>query len=153
MAKRSRVAERLIGILSDDIIILMTDEAHYHLSVCANKIEMSLLGRGKSSAALSTAYSQGTCNSSACKRQTSESYALISLKTNEDVIKCMWNKIALNIHSFCDNKLKIKIQFHCFIYFYKSSGLFAALRKLVGSHNRSGGYGEEKNIVWYSELA
>jgi hypothetical protein len=33
----STVAEHLIGILSDDVIILMTDEAHFHLSGCINK--------------------------------------------------------------------------------------------------------------------
>jgi transposase len=37
MAKHSTVAERLIGILSDDAIILMIDEAHFHLCGCANK--------------------------------------------------------------------------------------------------------------------
>jgi hypothetical protein len=39
MANRSRVAERLIGILSEDVIILMTDEAHFHLSGCLNKLK------------------------------------------------------------------------------------------------------------------
>jgi hypothetical protein len=34
MANRSRIAERLIGILFYDFIILMTDEAHFHLSSC-----------------------------------------------------------------------------------------------------------------------
>jgi hypothetical protein len=29
---RSKVAERLIGILSDDVIVLMTDEARFHFS-------------------------------------------------------------------------------------------------------------------------
>jgi hypothetical protein len=38
MANRSTVAERLIGILSDDVIIIMIDEAHFHLSVPANII-------------------------------------------------------------------------------------------------------------------
>jgi hypothetical protein len=37
MANRSTVAERLIGILSDHVVILMTDEAHFHLSICVNK--------------------------------------------------------------------------------------------------------------------
>jgi hypothetical protein len=37
MANRSAVAERLIGMLFDDVIILMTDEAHFHLSGCVNK--------------------------------------------------------------------------------------------------------------------
>jgi hypothetical protein len=37
MANRSTVAERLIGILSDDVIILTTDEAYFHLSGCVNK--------------------------------------------------------------------------------------------------------------------
>jgi hypothetical protein len=37
MASRSTVAERLIGILSDDGIILMTDEAHFHLSGYINE--------------------------------------------------------------------------------------------------------------------
>jgi hypothetical protein len=36
MANRSRVAERLIGILSDDVIH-MTDEAQFHLSGYVNK--------------------------------------------------------------------------------------------------------------------
>jgi hypothetical protein len=37
MVNRSTVAGRLIGILSDDVMILMTDEAHFHLSSCVNK--------------------------------------------------------------------------------------------------------------------
>jgi hypothetical protein len=37
MANRSTVAERLIGILSDDVIIIMRDEAHFQLSGCVNK--------------------------------------------------------------------------------------------------------------------
>jgi hypothetical protein len=37
MANRSMVAECLIGILSDDVIIPVTDEIHFHLSVCINK--------------------------------------------------------------------------------------------------------------------
>jgi hypothetical protein len=36
MANRSTVAERLIGILFD-VIILMTDETHFHLYGCINK--------------------------------------------------------------------------------------------------------------------
>jgi hypothetical protein len=36
MAKPSRVDDHLIGILADDVI-LMTDEAHFHLSGCVNK--------------------------------------------------------------------------------------------------------------------
>jgi hypothetical protein len=62
MAIRRMVAERLIRILSDDVIILMTVEAYFHLSGCANR-QLSLLGRGKSTAAPSTASSQYTCNS------------------------------------------------------------------------------------------
>jgi hypothetical protein len=38
VANRSRVAERLIRILSDDVIILMTDEAHLQLSGCFNTL-------------------------------------------------------------------------------------------------------------------
>jgi hypothetical protein len=34
MANHSMVAERLIEILSNDVIFLMTDEAHFH---CVNK--------------------------------------------------------------------------------------------------------------------
>jgi hypothetical protein len=37
MTNPSTVVERVIGILSDDIIILMTDEAHFHVSGCVNK--------------------------------------------------------------------------------------------------------------------
>jgi hypothetical protein len=37
MANCSMVAERLIRILSDNVIILMTDEAHFHLPDCVNK--------------------------------------------------------------------------------------------------------------------
>jgi hypothetical protein len=37
MENHSNVAERLIGILNNDVIILMTDEAHFHLSGCVNK--------------------------------------------------------------------------------------------------------------------
>jgi hypothetical protein len=38
MANCSTVAERLIRILSDDPIILMTDEAHFSLTGCVNKL-------------------------------------------------------------------------------------------------------------------
>jgi hypothetical protein len=37
MANRNTVDERLIGNLSDDFIIFMTDEAHFHLSGCVHK--------------------------------------------------------------------------------------------------------------------
>jgi hypothetical protein len=37
IANHSMVAEHLIEILSNDVIILMTDEAHFHLSGCVNK--------------------------------------------------------------------------------------------------------------------
>jgi hypothetical protein len=37
VANRSTVTERLIGILSDDAIILMAAEAHFRLSACVNK--------------------------------------------------------------------------------------------------------------------
>jgi hypothetical protein len=37
MANCSTVAEHLIGIFSDDVIILMTDEAHFPLSGSVNK--------------------------------------------------------------------------------------------------------------------
>jgi hypothetical protein len=37
MANCSMVVEHLIGILSDVVAILMTDEAHFHLYGCANK--------------------------------------------------------------------------------------------------------------------
>jgi hypothetical protein len=37
LANCRTVAERLIGILSDDLIILMTYEAPFHLSGCVNK--------------------------------------------------------------------------------------------------------------------
>jgi hypothetical protein len=37
MANCSMVVEQLTEILSDDVIILMTDEAHFHLSRCVNK--------------------------------------------------------------------------------------------------------------------
>jgi hypothetical protein len=37
MAIRTTAAELLIGILSDDIIILMTNETYFHLSDCVNK--------------------------------------------------------------------------------------------------------------------
>jgi hypothetical protein len=37
MANCSTVAKRFIGILSDNVIILMTDEAHFRLSGCVNK--------------------------------------------------------------------------------------------------------------------
>jgi hypothetical protein len=32
-------------------------------------------------------------------------------------MRCMWNKMIFNVHYFCNNKLKIKIKLHCFIYF------------------------------------
>jgi hypothetical protein len=37
MANRSTVAEHLIGILSDDVIILMADKGHFHSSGCVHK--------------------------------------------------------------------------------------------------------------------
>jgi hypothetical protein len=37
IANRISVAEHLIGILSDDVIIFMVDEAHFHLSGSVNK--------------------------------------------------------------------------------------------------------------------
>jgi hypothetical protein len=37
MANHSMAAEYLIRILSNDVIILMTEEAYIHLSVCVNK--------------------------------------------------------------------------------------------------------------------
>jgi hypothetical protein len=37
MANSSTIAERLIRILSDNVIILMTDEAHFHLPGCVSK--------------------------------------------------------------------------------------------------------------------
>jgi hypothetical protein len=60
MANHSTVAECLIGILSY-VIILMTGVAHCHLSGC-QQTEFSLLGRGKSIAAPSTASSQCMCD-------------------------------------------------------------------------------------------
>jgi hypothetical protein len=41
MANRSRVAKRLFGILSNDVIIFKTDETHSHLSGC-QQTEFSL---------------------------------------------------------------------------------------------------------------
>jgi hypothetical protein len=39
MTNRSTIAERLISIFSNDSIILMTDQAHFHLSaIVKNKI-------------------------------------------------------------------------------------------------------------------
>jgi hypothetical protein len=37
MTNRSTTAEHLIGVFSDDVVILMADEAHFHLSGCVNK--------------------------------------------------------------------------------------------------------------------
>jgi hypothetical protein len=37
ISNRSAVAEHFIGILSDNVIILMTDEAHFHLFCSVNK--------------------------------------------------------------------------------------------------------------------
>jgi hypothetical protein len=37
MANCNKVAERLIRILFNDVIILKTDEGHFHLSGCVNK--------------------------------------------------------------------------------------------------------------------
>jgi hypothetical protein len=37
MANHSMVVEHLTGILSDDVIILMTNEAHFQLSGCVNE--------------------------------------------------------------------------------------------------------------------
>jgi hypothetical protein len=37
MANRSTLAEHLIRILSNNVIFLMTDEAHFHISGCVNK--------------------------------------------------------------------------------------------------------------------
>jgi hypothetical protein len=40
-------------------------------------------------------------------------------------MKFMWNKMAFNVHLFC-NKLKIKIKCHWLTYIWKSSGSFGA---------------------------
>jgi hypothetical protein len=37
MANSNTVAQRLIRIMFDDVIILTADEAHFHLSSCVNK--------------------------------------------------------------------------------------------------------------------
>jgi hypothetical protein len=58
MANCNMVAEHLIAILSNDVIILMTDEAHFHLSGHVNKQNFLLMGKGKSTAASSTISSQ-----------------------------------------------------------------------------------------------
>jgi hypothetical protein len=51
MANRSAVAERLIGILCDDVIILLTDEAHFHLSGSVKEQNFHYLAEGKSTTA------------------------------------------------------------------------------------------------------
>jgi hypothetical protein len=57
--------------------------------------------------------------------------------------KQRWNKMIFNVHSFCNNKLKIKIKFHCFIYFWKSSGSLATpciyylYRPIIKGYSRS----------------
>jgi hypothetical protein len=61
MANRSMVAERVIGILSKDVIILITDDSHFHLSG-SQQTELSLLGREKSTVATSPASSHCICD-------------------------------------------------------------------------------------------
>jgi hypothetical protein len=51
MANRRAVAERLIGILRDDVIILMTDDAHFHLSGSVNKDNFHYWAEEKSTTA------------------------------------------------------------------------------------------------------
>jgi hypothetical protein len=54
MANRSTIAERLLGILCDDVIILMTDEAHFHLSGSVKKQNLQYWAEKKSTTAPST---------------------------------------------------------------------------------------------------
>jgi hypothetical protein len=54
MANRSRVAKCLIGILRDNNIILMTEEAHFHLSDFVNKQNFYYWAEEISITALST---------------------------------------------------------------------------------------------------
>jgi hypothetical protein len=61
MTDHSTVEERLIGTLCDVAIVLTTDKAHFHLYVC-HQTGFSLLGRGNSTAAPSTASSPRTCD-------------------------------------------------------------------------------------------
>jgi hypothetical protein len=37
MADSTMIAKNLTGMLSDDVFIITTDEAHFHLSGCVNK--------------------------------------------------------------------------------------------------------------------
>jgi hypothetical protein len=80
MANRSTVAERLIGILSDDVIFLMADEAQFHISGCV-KNRIFAIGRRKiHSSSISGLFTVHVLLS-AVEWPTSESQALISLKT------------------------------------------------------------------------
>jgi hypothetical protein len=65
MENRSAVAESLIGILSDDIIILVTYEAHFHLSGRVNKQNFRYW-KEKSVAAPSTTSSHYKCDCFVC---------------------------------------------------------------------------------------
>jgi hypothetical protein len=73
MANRSTVAERLIWSLCDDIIILMTDEAHFHLSGSVKKQNFHYWAEEKSTTAPSTVFSMFHVWLFAGEWQTSES--------------------------------------------------------------------------------
>jgi hypothetical protein len=109
MANRRTVTEHLIRILSDDVIILNTDEAFFHLSGCANKRNFRY-------------WAEGDPQQLRHQRLLHSAHVTVSCSGKRPlflwrwmIIKCMWNKMAFNAHSFCNNKLKIKLKFHCFI--------------------------------------
>jgi hypothetical protein len=69
---------------------------------------------------------------------TTSKWCAIQNEIKREITKCKWNKTAFNVHPSCNNKLKIKIKFHCFIYFRKSSGSFAASSIYVQSEMAPG---------------
>jgi hypothetical protein len=113
MANHSMVAEHLFRILSDDLIILMTDEAHFHLFGCGNKENFHYWAEENPQ----QLHQRPLHSARVTVRCEVANFGVIGLYFFEDIMKCMWNKMSFHVHSFCNNKLKIKITFHCFIYF------------------------------------
>jgi hypothetical protein len=91
----------------------MADVAHFHLSGCGNKQNFHYWAEKNPQKlhqwplhSAHVAHWSGVLN-----------FTVTGPYFYEDIMKCMWNKMAFNVDSFCNRKLKIKIKCHCFIYF------------------------------------
>jgi hypothetical protein len=91
----------------------MTDEAHFHLSGCGNKENFHYWAEENPQKLhqwpLHSAHVTVWCGEA--------NFRVIGLYFFEDIMKCMWNEMAFNVRSFCNNKLRIKVIFRSFIYF------------------------------------